>query len=68
MNEFNERFLSEIAYYRRPVKEFSQKYEYQGEFEVLLCSFIDSLKMTNGKNPALPFRYSPFSPRMKRLS
>ena len=44
MNEFNERFLSEIAYYRRPVKEFSQEYEDRGEFEVLLCSFIDSLK------------------------
>ena len=33
---FNERFLSEIAYYRRPVKEFISLYSYQGEFNDLL--------------------------------
>ena len=43
MNEFNERFLSEIAYYRRPIKEFSEKYEYKGEFDELLSSFVGSL-------------------------
>ena len=33
---FNERFLSEISYYRRPVKEFIALYSYQGEFNDLL--------------------------------
>ena len=46
MNEFNERFLSEIAYYRRPIKEFSGKYVYKGEFDELLCAFVETL----GKN------------------
>lgn len=43
MNEFNERFLSEIAYYRRPVKEFAKKYAYKGEFDDLLCAFVETL-------------------------
>lgn len=43
MNEFNERFLSEIAYYRRPIKEFAGKYTYKGEFDDLLCAFVESL-------------------------
>ncbi len=33
---FNERFLSEIAYYRRPIKEFISLYAYQGEFNDFL--------------------------------
>ena len=51
MNEFNERFLSEIAYYRRPVEEFAGRYEYKGDFEILLSSFLDSL----GEEDAGPF-------------
>ena len=31
LNEFNERFLSEIAYYRRPLREFIAGYAYQGQ-------------------------------------
>ena len=50
MNEFNERFLSEIAYYRRPVGEFAEKYAYKGEFEILLNAFLDSLG--SGDEPA----------------
>ncbi len=34
---FNERFLSEIAYYRRPIKEFVSLYSYQGEFNDFLA-------------------------------
>ena len=30
--EFNERFLTEIAYYRRPIQEFAAKYTYRGEY------------------------------------
>lgn len=42
-HEFNERFLSEISYYRRPVKEFVAKYPYTGDFALLLKDFISSL-------------------------
>lgn len=34
--EFNERFISEISYYRRPLMEFSSKYTYKGEFQDFL--------------------------------
>ena len=39
LREFNERFLSEISYYRRPLKEFMAAYAYQGEFEEILRDF-----------------------------
>lgn len=42
--EFNERYLSEIAYYRRPIKEFTEKYTYKGEFDELLQDFFRSLQ------------------------
>lgn len=42
-HEFNERFLSEISYYRRPVKEFAAKYPYSGDFALLLADFLSSL-------------------------
>ena len=44
LSEFNERFLSEIAYYRRPIKEFATKYTYKGEFGKLLQDFFTALE------------------------
>ncbi len=41
--EFNERFLSEIAYYRRPIREFVAGYAYQGEFNTLLQEFFSGI-------------------------
>ncbi len=41
--EFNERFLSEISYYRRPLKEFAGAYAYNGEFQILLESYFQAL-------------------------
>ena len=41
--EFNERFLTEIAYYRRPLNEFVWKYVYKEEFEFLLQEFLNGL-------------------------
>ena len=41
--DFNQRFLNEIAYYRRPIQEFSAKYTYQGEFEDVLHAYLSSL-------------------------
>ena len=37
--EFNERFLAEISYYRRPLNDFLSKYVYKGEFQEILYSF-----------------------------
>ena len=44
LQEFNERFLSEIAYYKRPLREFIAGYAYQGEFDVALQEFVMGLE------------------------
>lgn len=44
LNAFNERFLNEIAYYRRPIKVFSGNYVYQGEFNALLEEFFKNVE------------------------
>lgn len=38
---FNERFISELNYARRPLKEFFAEYEYKGDFLALLNSYAD---------------------------
>ena len=50
MNEFNERFLSEVAYYKRPIGEFIRKYAYSGEFSLLLEDFFVNLKSGEEQN------------------
>ena len=42
---FNERFLSEISYYRRPIKEFISKYTYKGEFELFLQEYFEAMSV-----------------------
>ena len=42
--EFNEQFINEIAYYRRPIKDFLACHCYGGEFQLLLHDYIDSLE------------------------
>ena len=52
LKEFNERFLGEVSYYRRPLGEFISKYVYKGEFQVFLQNFfaeIDELSQSNEK-------------------
>ena len=44
LKEFNERFLNEISYYRRPIAEFVSGYAYQGEFQTLLALFFEKIK------------------------
>ena len=44
LNDFNERFLNEIAYYRRPIFEFASKYPFKGEFLSLLNDYLDKLR------------------------
>ncbi len=41
---FNERFLNEIAYYRRPLQDFFMKYTYKEEFAMLLDRFLQAVK------------------------
>ena len=42
-NEFNERFLSEISYYRRPIADFIAQYSYKSEFNELLHLFYERI-------------------------
>ena len=47
--EFNERFLSEVSYYRRPLGDFVFQYVYKGEFQIFLQNFfaeIDELSQS----------------------
>ena len=44
---FNERFLSELTYFRRPIQEFVFSYTYRGEFLQLLCDYINGNKKKN---------------------
>ncbi|MBQ8684889.1 MAG: stage III sporulation protein AB [Clostridia bacterium] len=46
LNEFNERFLSEISYYRRPIAEFASKYTYKGEFNEFLEKYFEYIDET----------------------
>ena len=43
LKEFNERFLSEISYYRRPIGEFATAYFYKGEFQDFLQTYFAEL-------------------------
>lgn len=50
LREFNERFLCEVSYYKRPVKEFAVRYAYRGEFNLLLHNFLHNLDTDNEHN------------------
>ena len=59
LKEFNERFLSEISYYRRPLGEFVSKYVYKGEFQDFLQNFIFELDELS-QNPEKEFSFVGF--------
>jgi stage III sporulation protein AB len=40
LQEFNQRFLTEVSYYRRPLQEFYAQFTYEGEFQELLENFF----------------------------
>ena len=42
--EFNERFLSEVSYYRRPLCDFIANYAYIGAFNELLQGYYTDIK------------------------
>ena len=58
MSVFNERFLSEIAYYKSPLREFASKYVYNGEFDAFLESYFQNLQEVYGREP---FDFSAFT-------
>ena len=41
---FNERFLTEISYYRRPIREFAIENSYHGEFNELIEEFLENME------------------------
>ena len=41
---FNDRFINEISYFRRPIEEFVAAYLYDGDFALLLKSYFYRLK------------------------
>ena len=48
--EFNERFLNELSYYRRPLSSFLKNYEYKGEFLELINVFFGQLSEKSTQN------------------
>jgi stage III sporulation protein AB len=38
--EFNNRFLSEVNYFKRPIAEVCKRFTYRGEFDLLLNGFL----------------------------
>ena len=52
LHAFNERFISEVSYYRRPLREFVGAYSYHGEFQILLADFL-TVSRQNGEDFAL---------------
>ena len=59
-SNFNDRFLEELAYARRPLGEILSKSAYIGEFQLLLCEFVSYLHDEN-KEFLLTLNESPFS-------
>ena len=53
LKEFNERYLSEISYARRPIKTFISSYQYKGEFAEFLRKYFEILEL--GEVNILPF-------------
>ena len=43
-SEFNDRYISEISYSRRPIKTFISAYAYKGEFDTFLRKYFEVLE------------------------
>lgn len=41
--DFNNRFLNEISYFKRPVGQFISRYTYKGEFDDLLKAYLKGI-------------------------
>jgi len=49
LSEFNDRFLNEVNYYKRPLKEFFAEYQYKDEFGDFLLNYTAKLGTQNGE-------------------
>ena len=58
--EFNEQFINEITYYRRPIKEFLSMHTFEGEFHLLLQSYMMSLDQ-HREEGGQPLDLSPYA-------
>ena len=56
--EFNEHFLTEIIYSRRPIVEFVAGYSYKGEFNQLLETYFASFQTRTTKATPFPWQDS----------
>ena len=55
LQTFNERFLSEISYYRRPLPELLQRYAYKGEFQIFLNYYLNWVQSSKQEFNAMIF-------------
>lgn len=63
MSEFNNRFLTEVSYYKRPLLEFFEGFSYHSEFEELLEEVISARKgsgVLKGDSARIDFSGLPF--------
>ena len=44
LHHFNERFLGELSYYRRPVGDFISKHAYKGDFNDFLSYYFENIE------------------------
>lgn len=59
-SSFNERFINEVSYYRRPLSDFANGFSYKGEFGALLFAYFDDLKQNSTKNSAMDRCFSAY--------
>ena len=70
--EFNDRFLSEVNYFKRPIAEVCKRFSYRGEFDLLLAGFLKKREEYGekiGSFSGLDLREFPFltEDRLERL-
>ena len=61
---FNERYLNELGYARRPLEQFLKEYEYTGEFEKLVKTTLNPKKKISAPEQSLELK--DFVVRMQR--
>lgn len=66
-SHFNERFINEIIYYKRPIQQFLSNYLYKGKFQEFLEGYWIYLKDKNNEKIALINEYSFLNNEEKRL-
>ena len=57
---FNNRFLNEISYYRRPLSSFLEGSGYKNEFAALLFAYFEDLRQNSTKKSAMQACFSAY--------